>query len=110
MTKKVTLITILLLTGILLLVNVLSQRFFLRLDLTEGKQYTLSKATRDILKNLKDPVTVTAYFSEDLPPDLQKLKKDFQEMLVEFRNASKSMVDYEFVNPNVNETKEQEAA
>jgi gliding-associated putative ABC transporter substrate-binding component GldG len=107
--KKITGITILLLAGILLLVNVLSQRFFFRLDLTEGKQYTLSRATKDILKSLGNPVTVTAYFSEDLPPDLQKIRKDFQEMLVEYGNGSKGLVDYEFINPNKTPEKEEEA-
>ena len=107
--KKLTIVSILLVAGILLLINVLSQRFFYRLDLTEGGQYTLSKATKDILKNLDNPVTVTAYFSEDLPPDLQNIRRDFQDMLVEYRNASKNMVDYEFVNPNSGEDKEKEA-
>jgi gliding-associated putative ABC transporter substrate-binding component GldG len=108
--KKLTTTNILLIAGILLLINVLSQRFFLRLDLTQGGQYTLSKATKDILKNLDNPVTVTAYFSKDLPPDLQNTRKDFQEMLVEYRNASKGQVDYEFIDPNQSPEKEQEAA
>ncbi len=107
--KKITVITILLFSGILLLINILSQQFFFRIDLTEGKQYTLSTATRNILKDLEDPITVTAYFSEDLPPDLAKIKKDFLEMLVEFRNASKNKLEYEFINPNQSESKEQEA-
>jgi gliding-associated putative ABC transporter substrate-binding component GldG len=107
--KKITITSIVLLALILLLVNVLSQQFFLRLDLTEGRQYTLSNATRNILKGIENPVTVTAYFSEDLPPDLLKIKKDFQEMLVEFRNSSKGKIDYEFINPNQSEAKEQEA-
>ncbi|MFQ5448385.1 MAG: GldG family protein, partial [Saprospiraceae bacterium] len=107
--KKITLVNILLVTGILLLINVLSQKFFARLDLTEGHQYTLGKATKDILKNLEDPVTVTAYFSEDMPAEMNKIRKDFREMLVEYGNASKGMVDYEFINPNKSKEKEQEA-
>ncbi|HFA48849.1 MAG TPA: hypothetical protein ENJ95_07520 [Bacteroidetes bacterium] len=107
--KKTTISTILLVTGILVLLNVLSANFFKRIDLTADKQYTLSNATKDILKTLDTPVTVTAYFSEDLPPNLQKLRKDLQEMLVEFRNTSKNMVDYRFINPNESPEKEQEA-
>jgi gliding motility-associatede transport system auxiliary component len=107
--KKITFVNILLVAGILLVANVISQKFFVRLDFTEGQQYTLSKATRDILKNLDNPVTVTAYFSEDLPPEMSKIRKDFQEMLVEYGNASKGMVDYEFIDPNAEKEKEQEA-
>ena len=107
--KKTTLSTILLIAGILLLLNVLSQSFFHRFDLTADKQYTLSNATKNILTELESPVTVTAYFSEDLPPDLQKIRRDFQEMLVEYSNTSKGMVDYQFVNPNESPETEQEA-
>ncbi|MCB0665548.1 MAG: GldG family protein, partial [Saprospiraceae bacterium] len=102
-------VSILLVAGIVLLLNVLSRQLFFRLDLTEGKQYTLSKATKDILRNLEDPVTIKAYFSEDLPANVAKTKRDFQEMLIEYSNLSKGNVDYEFVNPNDDPAVEQEA-
>ena len=108
--KKITTTSVLLIAGILLLLNVLSQSFFQRFDLTQDKQYTLSNATKNILKNLDQPITVTACFSENLPPDLDKIKRDFREMLVEYRSASGNMVDYQFVNPNESLEKEQEAA
>lgn len=95
--------------GILLLVNVLSNRFFLRLDLTEGRQYTLSKATKDILRNLDNPVTVTAYFSDNLPPDIANMRRDFQEMLVEYANISKGKLKFEFVNPQDDAVKQEVA-
>jgi len=98
--------SILLIISIALLANLLSNDYFFRWDFTEDKQYTLSNATRDILRNLEEPVTVSAYFSEDLPTDIAKAKRDFQEMLVEYANISKGMVDYEFINPN--ETQETE--
>ena len=101
--------TILLIAGILLLINILSNQFFFRLDLTEDKQYTLSQATKDILKSLEDPVTVTAYFSKDLPADFAKTRRDFQDLLVEYSNLSKGMVNYEFISPETDEDK-QEAA
>lgn len=101
--------TLSLLLGILLVLNLLSNEFHLRLDLTEDKQYTLSKATRDILNELEEPVTVTAYFSKDLPPHIAKTKRDFQDMLVEYAQRSGNMVQYNFVNPNEKESLENEA-
>jgi ABC-type uncharacterized transport system involved in gliding motility auxiliary subunit len=56
--------TIVLVTVILIVVNILSENYSFRLDLTEAREYTLSKATRNILKNLEKPVTITAYFSK----------------------------------------------
>ena len=102
-------ITLLLVIGIVLVANLISNQFYLRLDFTEDKQYTLSNATKNILKELEDPVTVTAYFSEDLPPDVAKVRRDFQEMLIEYENLSNGMVVYEFLNPNGNEETEMQA-
>jgi gliding-associated putative ABC transporter substrate-binding component GldG len=93
----------------LVLVNLLSEKLFLRLDLTEDRRYTLSKATKDILRNLDETITITAYFSENLPPDIAKTRQDFKELLTEYRNISKNNVMYEFVNPSADEEKEKEA-
>ena len=37
-----------------------------RLDWTHNNEFTLSQASRDLLKGMSDPVTVTAYFTRDL--------------------------------------------
>ncbi len=102
--------SVLLVLGIIIMLNVVSKQLFFRWDLTAEKQYTLSNATKNILKSLEDPITVTAYFSEDIPTQLQKVKRDFQEMLVEFSTLSKGMVDYEFINPDDDEELKQTAA
>lgn len=98
-----------LIIAIIVMVNLLAGSFHLRMDFTEGNEYTLSKATRDILNNLEEPVTITAYFSKDLPPNVIKVRKDFQELLVEYAVRSDGMLLYDFVNPSGDETMEQEA-
>src|SRR6266498_1420324 len=108
-TKKSLLKFILLVTGILVLVNVVSDSYFFRLDFTADKRYTLSDATKDILKSVKEPITVKAYFSENLPPDIAKTRRDFKDLLIEYANRSKGKVVYEFINPNEKEETEQEA-
>jgi gliding-associated putative ABC transporter substrate-binding component GldG len=102
-------ISIVLFIAIIIVVNLLSEQFFFRLDLTENRQYTLSKATKDILKELDEPITVTAYFSKDIPAQLIKTRNDFREMLVEYGKISGQMVVYNFISPNDNEELEQEA-
>lgn len=101
---------IIIVLAVIVIVNILSDKLFLRFDLTEDNRYTLSNATKTILKELDEPVTVTAYFSEDLPPEIAKTRRDFKEMLTEYRNISKNNVMYEFIDPNSDETIEQEAA
>ena len=107
--KKSVTIYIIVIASILVLVNVLANRFFFRLDFTGDKRYTLSEATKNILDDLDDPVTVTAYFSEDLPPQIAQAKSDFKDLLIEYANASDGNVMYEFVNPNKDDKTEQEA-
>ncbi|HPC98538.1 MAG TPA: Gldg family protein [Bacteroidales bacterium] len=101
--------TIGLMVLIIIIVNILTHIYSFRLDLTENKEYTLSRATRNILKELDRPVTVTAYFSKNLPPNIINISTSLKDMLVEYGNRSKGMVVYRFVNPNEKEELEQEA-
>lgn len=109
MKKSSYLTTILLLVAIFVVVAAISEKFFFRLDLTEGGQYSLSNATKDILKNLETPVTVKAYFTDDLTPDLSKVKNNFQDLLIEYNSLSGGKVVYEFSNPNKKAEIENEA-
>jgi gliding-associated putative ABC transporter substrate-binding component GldG len=110
MDRKKSLITyILLVAGILILLNILASRFFFRIDFTEDKRYTLSNATKDLLNRLVEPVTITAYFSEGLPPNIDKTRIDFKEMLSEYASRSRGNILYEFINPNKDPQVEQEA-
>lgn len=98
-TRKKVLIAALLVLGMIILFNYLANQFFFRLDFTADKRFTLSQATKNILKDLKEPVTITAYFSDNLPPQLDQVKRDFRDMLVEYASRSKGMINYDFVNP-----------
>lgn len=100
---------VLIFIGIVVVVNLISEQMFLRLDFTADKRYTLSKATKDILEDLDEVITVTAYFTEELPPQLQKSRQDFEDLLIEYENRSGGNVVYEFINPNENEAEEQKA-
>jgi len=100
---------ILLIIGLIILVNILSDNFFFRLDFTADKRYTLSDATKNILKNIEEPVTITAYFSGELPTQFEKTKRDFMEILIEYSSLSKGNLVYEFVDPNEDQETEIQA-
>ena len=102
-------ITIALIAAIIIMANLLSTQLHLRLDLTQGSQYTLSHATRDILHDLHDPVTIKAYFSKNLPPNIAQARRDFRDLLIEYANKAPGMIQYSFVDPNASEDNEQEA-
>jgi len=109
MKKKSIATQILLIVAVLVVINVLSDKFFLRLDFTADQRYTLSDASENILKSLDEPVTITAYFTEDLPPDLAVTRRDFKDLLIEYASISKGKVVFEFLNPNESQESEQKA-
>ena len=87
-----------LILGILVLVNYLSSRRFLRYDLTEDKRYTVSKATKNVIKNLDDIVTITAYFSTELA-EVNQTRSDVRDVLDEYKAFSQKL-EIEFINPD----------
>lgn len=90
-------------------INYLGRYLFLRLDLTENKAFTLSPATKQTLRELDDPVEVTAYFSSNLPIDIAKSQEELDKLLNEYANLSKGKLTYRFVDPNSGGTSEEEA-
>jgi len=99
----------LLMIGIVIVVNIISAQLYFRLDLTADKSYTLSKATKNILRSLEEPITVTAYFTEDVPPQLLQARTDFMDMLIEYSNVAKGNLVYEFIDPNKDQESENKA-
>src|SRR5687767_11743355 len=101
--------TAILIAAIIVVINLLGNEYHFRADLTEDNQYTLSSATKEILKNLEEPVTIKAYFSKDLPAHVAKTRQDFQDILVEYASLSDGQIQYEFVDPNSKDSNEQDA-
>ena len=81
----------------------------LRLDLTEQKEYSLSRTTLDLLNNLQEPLLIRGYFSEKTHPKLAPLVPSIRDMLEEYEIASGGMVQLEIVDPAKDPEKEAEA-
>ncbi|NLJ07464.1 MAG: hypothetical protein GX437_07330 [Sphingobacteriales bacterium] len=85
---------------IIIVINILFSLIYFRLDFTADKRYTLSTTTKNVLKELKAPVTVTAYFSDKLPPDVLYIKNDFRDLLTEYASYSRKKVVWSFMDPS----------
>ncbi len=79
-------------------VNLSASRWFIRLDLTTDKRYSLTDATKKMLRELDDIVYFRVYLDGELPPEFRKLRNDTREMLDEF-NAWTDNIHYEFISP-----------
>ncbi|MFC2062131.1 Gldg family protein, partial [Elusimicrobiota bacterium] len=93
-----------LLAGILIMLNILTMGMVLRLDLTENKIYSLTAPSKRIVKSLKDPVIIKAYFSRDLPGEYLSNRKYLNDILHEYRAYSGSKVRFKFIDPSDNES------
>jgi ABC-type uncharacterized transport system involved in gliding motility auxiliary subunit/ABC-type transport system involved in multi-copper enzyme maturation permease subunit len=73
-----------------------------RLDLTEGKMFTVSDSAKKVLKGLKDAVQVKYYVSSarKLPAPMKTLQQDVTDKLEEFRIASNNMLQYKAYDPS----------
>ena len=79
---------------------VLSETRIGRWDLTEGKIYTMSGATKQILSRLESPVEVDYYISprEKLPSIMKNLQQDVKDQLADFARVNPNFV-YHIYNP-----------
>lgn len=94
---------------IALLVNVLGSWISYRVDLTQQHAYSLSKASRKLVRDLQDPVVIKAYFTPELPPPYNLFERYTRDLLAEYRAASRGQVRFEFALANPPEEFEKRA-
>lgn len=77
------------------IVNLLGLSIHGRLDLTENKVYTLSRSTTQIVQNLSDPLTLSLYHSQELPPEISTVVRDVEDLLADLETSSNGKVKLE---------------
>lgn len=85
--------------AILAVINFLSSRHFFRIDLSEGKIFTLSPSTRRLVSELDDLVTIKVYFSNNLPSYLVNLQRQVDDLLDEYHVYARGNLQIEFIDP-----------
>jgi ABC-2 type transport system permease protein len=97
--KRNSLVQLLLGVVIIILANIIGSFVFTRFDLTSEKRFSLSPATKELLKKIDDIVYFRVYLEGDFPAGFKRLRNSTKEMLDEFRVYNKN-IQYEFVNPS----------
>lgn len=95
--------------GCLVLMNVLAVRLPGRLDLTEGRLYTLSPGSRRVLANLPGPVEARVYFSEAVEPKYAASRAYLKALLSDCRRAAKGRLEVRFVDVDKDDKGKDEA-
>lgn len=101
-------LTIIIVIGILTALNFFSGNIFYRFDLTQNKDYSLSKASKRASSDLQDIVRIKAYFSENLPSQFLSLKQEVGGILEEYANCSGEKIKIEFISPDDSEETQRE--
>ncbi|HUL92233.1 MAG TPA: GldG family protein [Burkholderiales bacterium] len=87
--------------AIIVLVNLVLGAPRARVDLTQGKLYTLSEGTRAVLAKLESPVKIRLYFSQgaEVPLPIKAYGRRVEDMLAEFRQTGRGKVLLEKLDP-----------
>jgi gliding motility-associatede transport system auxiliary component len=96
--------------GAIVVVNLIATRVFGRLDLTENKVYSLSQPSKDLVKKLPDYLTVKAFISSDLPPELKTVSRYVRDLIDDYKAASNGKFRWEAIDPGENNKKLEEEA
>jgi ABC-type uncharacterized transport system involved in gliding motility auxiliary subunit len=86
---------------IIVLVNLVVGAPRARVDLTQGRLYTLSEGTRSVLGKLEAPVKIRLYFSQgaEVPLPIKAYGRRVEDMLAEFRQAGRGKVLVDKLDP-----------
>ncbi|MDB4242169.1 gliding motility-associated ABC transporter substrate-binding protein GldG [Polaribacter sp.] len=98
MNKKIKNTTIVLI--ILVLLNIVNQSFYKRLDLTNDQRYTLSETTKNTVQRIEQPLFITVYLEGDFPSEFKRLQVETLQYLEELA-AENSNIIIHFVNPDL---------
>ncbi|MEE4361417.1 MAG: Gldg family protein [Pseudomonadales bacterium] len=81
-----------------------------RIDLTEGRQFSLSEATAQQLGAVREPLLIRGYFSARTHPLLAPLVPRLRDLLREYAVLGGDRVRVEFIDPQRDAALEEEAA
>lgn len=83
---------------LLILANLAAHNAFLRFDLTAPKSYSLSKASRSIVKNIEQPLNVRVFFADNLPSPYNGVAQYVKDILVEYKGAANSKFSVNYMD------------
>ncbi|MCM8772237.1 MAG: GldG family protein [Candidatus Omnitrophica bacterium] len=81
---------VLLFLGIIIFVNLISFKYYKRIDLTKEKIHSISPQTKKIIKNLNTPVEILVFYRE-------KINEKLKDLLEQYKTNSK-FINYKFLD------------
>lgn len=96
------LLRLLLIAVIILTINVISDSFFRRIDLTKEGRFSLSEVTTNVLDTLDYPMFITAYMEGEFPNEIRTFQEALRTTLLEMKQFAGSNLQFSFEDPSNN--------
>ncbi len=90
----------------LVLLNLVGHKAFVRFDLTAPKSYSLSKASKSLVKNIDSPLSVRLFFSDNLPSTYSSVSQYVKDILVEYKGAANKNFSVSYMDMSKPENEE----
>ena len=84
---------------VLLGINYIASRMHFRIDLTQEGRYTLSKTTRNLVKELNDQAVITVFLTGDMPSGFKKLANSTNDFLHILKEYNSTDINFRFKDP-----------
>ena len=96
--------------GAAIMINVSSATgLFQRLDLTESGLYSLSAPSIDAVSSLREPLTIRAFFSPNLPAPYNTVEQAVRDLLDEYAVYGGEFFNFQFISMGAEEVGQEEA-
>lgn len=82
----------------MILINYLASIFHKRIDLTNGKRFTISNPVKKMLGTIHQKMEVYIFLGGDIPAGFKKLSVSAQELLQEFQEYSNGNIHYKVIS------------
>jgi gliding-associated putative ABC transporter substrate-binding component GldG len=85
------------LVGIIIL-NIAGTFFHAKLDLTEDKRFTLTEATKEIVRGVESPIFIQILLAGKFPAEFRRLPNSLRELLQQFKKINNE-IQFRFEDP-----------
>jgi ABC-2 type transport system permease protein len=84
--------------AVIVLVNIAGLTLFFRADLTAGKIFSLSGASKKAVATLSEPLSIKVFFSKNLPAPHNNTERYLKDLLDEYAARAGRLFNYQFYN------------
>jgi ABC-type uncharacterized transport system involved in gliding motility auxiliary subunit len=80
----------------IILINVAGMTLFFRIDLTANRLYSISKASKEVVSTLSEPLTINVFFTRNLPAPHNNTERYLHDLLEEYSIYANQHFNYRF--------------